>query len=212
MHNKSLAEAIAAVDRASTTQALIQATQKLIQLNDIHAAPKLMEIIGFNNPAPAAMAVTGITQLGPEVTTTIIRHLDAKNYGARAWAVRALAVLGDARGLNVLEHALASDIGPSVRRAAAIGLGDLKLSGDPDLAEQQQACCLNGLIQAAADGEWVVRYAVSAALEHRLQHANTEHDLFDLGRRTLERLSGDTEDVMVVRRRALLALLRLSPP
>ena len=212
MHNKSLAEAIAAVDRASTTQALIQATQKLIQLNDIHAAPKLMEIIGFNNPAPAAIAVTGLTQLGPEVTTTIIRHLDAKNYGARAWAVRALAVLGDARGLNVLEHALASDIGPSVRRAAAIGLGDLKLSGDPDLAEQQQACCLNGLIQAAADGEWVVRYAVSAALEHRLQHANTGHDLLDLGHRTLELLSGDTEDVMVVRRRALLALLRLSPP
>ena len=56
-------------------------------------------------------------------------NLDGYNYGARAWAVRALAGIGDVRGLEVLEDALAQDIGPSVRRAAARGLGQLQMQG-----------------------------------------------------------------------------------
>ena len=162
---------IDAVVRADTSDGLLEATEALAATGHPDSAPCLLEILGFNNPGAAVAAVDGLIAIGEPVVDTILDNLDGYNYGARAWSVRALAGIGDRRGLPVLERALAADIGPSVRRAAACGLGNLQLS-DAEQADAERQRCLSGLIQATGDGEWIVRYAVTVGLERRLNDAH----------------------------------------
>ena len=42
-------------------------------------------------PGAALAAVDGLIAIGPEAVPPLLGTLDARNYGARAWAVRALA-------------------------------------------------------------------------------------------------------------------------
>lgn len=201
---------IDAVVRADTSDGLLEATEALAATGHPDSAPCLLEILGFNNPGAAVAAVDGLIAIGEPVVDTILDNLDGYNYGARAWSVRALAGIGDRRGLSVLERALAADIGPSVRRAAACGLGNLQLS-DADQADAERQRCLSGLIQATGDGEWIVRYAVTVGLERRLKDAHCPDALRNAGLEALEQLNSDTkEDVKVVRLRAALALQRLN--
>jgi phycocyanobilin lyase beta subunit len=122
-----------------------------------------------------------------------------------------LAGIGDVRGLELLEQALGQDIGPSVRRAAARGLGQLQLESlTAEGAEAVRERCLVALERSETDGEWVVRYAVSVALES-LALSLPPGD----GRRlracaALGRLRhAHHEDALVVRQRASLAQRRL---
>ena len=201
---------IDAVVRANTSDGLLEATEALAATGHPDTAPCLLEILGFNNPGAAVAAVDGLIAIGEPVVDTILDNLDDYNYGARAWSVRALAGIGDRRGLPVLERALAADIGPSVRRAAACGLGNLQLS-DAEQADAERQRCLSGLIQATGDGEWIVRYAVTVGLERRLNDAHCPDALRDAGLQALEQLNSDAkEDVKVVRLRAALALQRLN--
>ena len=201
---------IDAVVRADTSDGLLEATEALAATGHPDTAPCLLEILGFNNPGAAVAAVDGLIAIGAPVVDTILDNLDGYNYGARAWSVRALAGIGDRRGLPVLERALAADIGPSVRRAAACGLGNLQLS-DAKQADAERQRCLSGLIQATGDGEWIVRYAVTVGLERRLNDAHCPDALRDAGLQALELLNSDAkEDVKVVRLRAALALQRLN--
>jgi phycocyanobilin lyase beta subunit len=140
-------------------------------------------------------------------------QLDPRNYGARAWAVRALAGIGDVRGLDLLVEALLTDVGPSVRRAAAKGLGCLRLQALP--ADERPAIeqrCLEALVEAVSDGEWVVRYAVAVGLEGLakgsawpIEHPSRGYTCAALGRLS----DAAHEDTPVVRLRAALALQRL---
>ncbi|MFM8604789.1 MAG: HEAT repeat domain-containing protein, partial [Cyanobium sp.] len=141
----------------------------------------------------------------------LLSSLDPRNYGARAWAVRALAGIGDVRGLELLEEALASDVGPSVRRDAACGLGRLRLA---ELADGERGSvrerALRGLLAGCADGEWVVRYAVAVGLESLAQRMGPDPPQRSRLLGGLERL-GDplVEETAVVQLRARLALRRL---
>ena len=201
---------IDAVVRADTSDGLLEATEALAATGHPDSAPCLLEILGFNNPGAAVAAVDGLIAIGEPVVDTILDNLDGYNYGARAWSVRALAGIGDRRGLPVLERALAADIGPSVRRAAACGLGNLQLS-DAEQADAERQRCLSGLIQATGDGEWIVRYAVTVGLERRLNDVHCPDALRNAGLQALEQLNSDAkEDVKVVRLRAALALQRLN--
>jgi phycocyanobilin lyase beta subunit len=165
-------------------------------------------------------AVDGLIAIGVPAVDTILANLDGFNYGARAWTVRALAGIGDVRGLDVLEDALGRDIGPSVRRAAARGLGQLNL--EPLVAGERWLIaerCLQALVAGCSDGEWVVRYAVAVGLEALapalapkaplIVHSANGEPLS----RLLEALHGlsnnPAEDAPVVRLRACLALQRL---
>ena len=139
---------------------------------------------------------------------TLLISLDVRNYGARAWVVKALAALRDPRGLDLLEHALEADIAPSVRRSATRGLADLEL--DPVARDQQLDRCLRGLLKAGQDDEWVVRYAAVFGLEQRLRHAPVDSSLTDQAVSMLRTLASDGEDARVVRLRAALALQRLN--
>jgi phycocyanobilin lyase beta subunit len=219
-------ELIAAVEQADSAPRLLQATRNLA---DVLSSPPrdmlnasaldaalacLVRILGYNNPGAAVAAVDGLIACGPAAVSAVLAGLDDSNYGARAWAVRALAGIGDVRGLDVLEQALADDIGPSVRRAAAIGLGTLRLEG---LAAQGrglvQERALNALREARHDAEWVVRYAVAAALEKLAIRLLAPEDGRGVAQATLVTLADiEREEAPVVRLRARLALTRLSCP
>ena len=207
---------VEAVRRADSALGLLQATQRLAAAAHPDGATCLVEVLGFNNPGAAVAAVDGLIAIGRPAVDTILTNIDGYNYGARAWAVRALAGIGDVRGLEVLEDALGKDIGPSVRRAAARGLGQLRLES---LAEEQRRSialrCLQALVEGCAGGEWVVRYAVVVGLE-ALAPALTSAPAADAEPRqrliaALQGLSLDPlEEAPVVQLRASLALQRLA--
>ena len=208
MTSAALSDAIRNLDRASSTPELVQATRALCALGDPEATETLVKVLGFNNPAVAAVATQGLIQLGRSIVPTLLISLDARNYGARAWVVKALAALRDPRGLDLLEHALEADIAPSVRRSATRGLADLEL--DPVARDQQLDRCLRGLLKAGQDDEWVVRYAAVFGLEQRLRHAPVDSSLTDQAVPMLRALASNGEDARVVRLRAELALQRLN--
>jgi phycocyanobilin lyase beta subunit len=207
-----LATAIIEVEQASSSEGLIVATRRLAALQHPGAAESLMRVLAFNNPGAALAAVDGLVAIGPEAVPTILGNLDARNYGARAWAVRALAGLGDERGLEVLVDALLNDVGPSVRRAAARGLGDLRLNPDPELADVQLSTCLSSLEEGSHDGEWVVRYAVVVGLERRHDPASGRAaSCLERIHPVIRRLADpESEETDVVRQRSRLALQRLA--
>ena len=231
----SLRERIQAVEQATSALALLEATRSLADLlassrldpdgpagdqashhepdGDAQAAAIacLVEVLGFNNPGAAVAAVDGLIALGAAAVDPLLQRLDPRNYGARAWAVRALAGIGDVRGLDLLEEALASDVGPSVRRAAACGLGNLKLM-NLELPERPaiRARALEALLAGGRDGEWVVRYAVAVGLESLVLRmeplsAETQRALMALQ----DLAESQREDTPVVRLRASMARQRL---
>jgi phycocyanobilin lyase beta subunit len=214
----NLRELAAAVERADTAQDLLVATRELAQAAGPGADPVgiacLVQVLGFNNPGAAVAAVDGLVAVGADAVEPLLQGLDEHNYGARAWAVRALAGIGDVRGLGLLEQALGQDIGPSVRRAAARGLGQLRLEGLPHHERRHvRERCPVALESGRGDGEWVVRYAVTVALEG-LGAPLERTD--DHGRRVVESLRvlshPQQEPAPVVRLRAGLALGRLREP
>jgi phycocyanobilin lyase beta subunit len=218
---------VAAVDGAHSAESLVQATRALalalvlppagataVTPERATAIRTLVGVMGFNNPGAAVAAVDGLMACGPAAVEPLLEGLDNHNYGARAWAVRALAGIGDGRGLDLLEEALQGDIGPSVRRAAARGLGQLRLE---TLAPESRAPvwnrCLDALERGSQDDEWVVRYAVVVGLESlgRSPHGPRPAPVALLD--CLERLAQPAQEAIpVVRLRAQQALDRLGPP
>ena len=206
------AVAAAAADADAAGAAAAAAADPGVDAAAVEAAIAcLVEVLGFNNPGAAVAAVEGLIALGPPAVQPLLERLDPRNYGARAWAVRALAGIGDVRGLALLEEALAQDVGPSVRRAAACGLGQLHLAALSAAARQQtRARALSALLAGCADGEWVVRYAVAVGLERLVQ---TMEPSPEQRQQALAALSGlshpGREETAVVRLRAALAERRL---
>jgi phycocyanobilin lyase beta subunit len=212
----SLASRVEAVRQAASAEALLAATRALA-LSDPGADGQesavacLVEVLGFNNPGAAVAAVEGLIRLGPAAVDPLLARLDPRNYGARAWAVRALAGIGDVRGLALLEEALASDVGPSVRRAAACGLGRLRLQALPEAERQAvRERALRSLLAGCRDGEWVVRYAVAVGLESLASAMDPEPEQRRELREALTALGDpEREETPVVQLRARLALERL---
>jgi phycocyanobilin lyase subunit beta len=211
-----LLDLIAAVERADSADGLLRATEELAHAVDGTAEPAastcLIQVLGFNNPGASVAAVEGLIAIGPAAVAPLLANLDQHNYGARAWAVRALAGIGDVRGVELLEEALGRDVGPSVRRAAARGLGRLRLEAlEEDQRQTLNQRCLAALEAACADGEWVVRYAVAVGLESLAHGLPPAHALRERAEEALTTLAQPSlEDTPVVRLRADLALHRLN--
>jgi phycocyanobilin lyase beta subunit len=104
--------------------------------------------------------------LGRVSVEPILNQIDGYNYGARAWAVRALAEIGDGRALELLLDSAANDFSASVRRSATKGLGNLTWE---DFSAQQlcdtKQLIIDSLLKASQEPEWVVRYAAISSLE-----------------------------------------------
>lgn len=157
---------IEAVNKADSADLLLETVENLAEATDLAAIPTLIEVLGFNNPGAAVAAVDGLINLGEPVVPYLLDNLDGYNYGARAWATRVFAGIGDPLALNLLLDAAVSDFSQSVRRAAAKGLGSIiwsKLSAAEVIPAQQKV--LQTLLLATEDGEWVVRYAAVVGLE-----------------------------------------------
>ncbi|NEO27753.1 MAG: HEAT repeat domain-containing protein, partial [Kamptonema sp. SIO4C4] len=119
---------IQAVQAASSPVSLIKAVRQLAQLQNPDAIPMLIEVLGYNNPGAAIAAVEGLVKLGDVAVPVLLENIDGYDYGARAWANRALAEIGHPHALDNLLEAASSDFALSVRRAATKGLGSLQWS------------------------------------------------------------------------------------
>ena len=211
---EELQRRLQAIEQAATRQELAGASAQLVAwMPQLSSEPALqgqaisccIDLLKANNPAAALHALRGLIDCGAAAVEPLLNSLDERDYGSRAWTVRALSALQDPRGLSVLQRAVANDIGPSVRQAAAYGLGRLQ-GNDESLLRQ----CLNSLELACSDSEWSVRYAGVAALEQRLQQS-LPTELDNRARALLQQRSQeDLDDTLVVRLRALLALERLA--
>ena len=149
---------IQAVDEADSAEKLVKAVRALAQLQHEAAIPTLTTVLRYNNPGAAIAAVDGLISLGEVTVPYLLENIDGYNYGARAWATRVLAGIGDPRALEVLIDAATSDFSFSVRRGAVKGLGNLKWQNLPE-TETVSALekVLQTLIAVALDTEWVVR-------------------------------------------------------
>jgi phycocyanobilin lyase subunit beta len=162
----TLESLIAAVDAADSSARLLDAVQQLSNACLEGAVPTLIAALNYNNPGAAVAAVEGLVKIGEPAVPALLDQLDGHNYTARAWAIRALAGIGDARGLTTLLGAATADFAMSVRRAAARGLGTLKWHQfAPDELEIAQAEALDALLFVCDDEEWVVRYAAVTGLQ-----------------------------------------------
>lgn len=156
-----------AVEAADSAQAMLDAVESLTELKDEGAIDMLIRVLGYNNPGAAVAAVDGLVQIGTPAASALLSQIDGYNYGARAWALRVLAGIGDPRGLDLILETAAEDFSLSVRRAAARGLGAMqweKLLADKRRDGQMKA--RDTLLKVVSeDPEWVVRYAAVVGLQ-----------------------------------------------
>ncbi|HYW22491.1 MAG TPA: HEAT repeat domain-containing protein [Nodularia sp. (in: cyanobacteria)] len=159
-------ELIRAVAQADTPANMVTAVQNLAAAKDVAAIPTLIAVFGYNNPFAATVAVATLTEMGEIAVPQLLSQIDDYNYGARAYSIRTLAAIADPRAMDVLITAAATDFAPSVRRAAAKGLGNLhwhKLeSADKETALKK---ALETLLFISQDSEWSIRYAAVVGLQ-----------------------------------------------
>ncbi|MEW6494776.1 MAG: HEAT repeat domain-containing protein [Cyanobacteriota bacterium] len=191
-------ELIQAVEKADSARNLVESVQALAAQQSEEAIPALIAVLGYNNPGAAVAAVEGLIKLGEPAVGPLLEQLDEYNYGARAYSIRALAAIADPRALDVLVTAAASDFAPSVRRAAAKGLGNLHWHNlKPEQVQDAQTKALDTLTQVSQDGDWANRYAAVVGL-HKLatQAAQT---LEPIQSRLEQMLSSETQKAVLAR-------------
>ncbi len=197
---------IRAVDEADSSTHLLEAVQALAIAHTQAAIPSLIAALGYNNPGAAVAAVDGLIRLGEPSVLPLLEQLDGYNYGARAWAVRALAGIGDPRGLTILLHAAQNDFAMSVRRAATKGLGSIhwqKLEDDRIQSAQLQA--LEALLHVSQDHEWIVRYAAILSLQSlAIEGSKSRPDWLAQIQTRLDELA-ETDESLTIRARVRLA-------
>lgn len=183
---------IQAVEQADSPERLITAVRTLAAARSEAGIPTLIAALGYNNPGAALAAVAGLVQMGSTAVPLLLELLDGYNYGARAYAIRALAAIADPRALEVLLIAAKSDFAPSVRRAASKGLGNLHWNQlEPSQIRIAQEKAFQTLVEICQDADWSIRYAaivglhtmanqtdfLSKILEHFHQMSQRETDL-----------------------------------
>lgn len=164
---KPLRDLVTAIEQADSANDLVAAVENLARQRDPAAVPTLIQALSYNNPGAAVAAVEGLVALGSIAVPELLTQLDGHNYTARAWAIRALALIGDPRGLLTLLGAATADFATSVRRAAVKGLGSLQWGWFPaEVQAMARQEALEALLFALQqDEEWVVRYGAVVGLE-----------------------------------------------
>jgi phycocyanobilin lyase beta subunit len=188
------------LEQASDTEEMLGAVKKLKETQDPQALPSLIRAFGFNNPTVGEAALAAVLEFGSVAVGPLLENVDGYDYGARAYSVRALARLGDARALDFLLQAVRSDFAPSVRRAAVRGLGRMAISLSGEQAQQ----VLTQLSQSLFDGDWAIRYACICALSDLAMAGNPT--LHAAVQTLLQQATTDTEPLIQLR--ATVALQR----
>lgn len=204
MTNAQTQELIRAVEQADSPALLVAAVQNLAAAVDDTGIPTLIAVLGYNNPVAAVTAVEGLIQLGG-VAVQPLMELDEYDYGARAYAVRALVAIADPRALDLLITAAVTDFAPSVRRAAARGLGTLRWSL-LSARSSAQAKALQALLSISQDPDWSIRYAVVVGLQALAATPDLKEQI-QIQLKQMAQIDTDT----TVRARVVLAQQLLSP-
>ncbi|MEY3401153.1 MAG: Phycocyanobilin lyase subunit beta [Cyanobacteriota bacterium] len=193
-------ELIRAITIADTPDKLVTAVKNLAAIKDTSAIPTLIAVFGYNNPEAAIVAAAALTEFG-EVAVPQLLDLDDYNYGARAYSIRTLAAIADPRALDVLIDTTLTDFAPSVRRAAAKGLGNLQWH-KLDIVASQIAInrALETLLCICEDTDWSIRYAAIVGLQALAKVATVRSPIFA---KFASMLTNDTEKA--VRARVQLA-------
>jgi phycocyanobilin lyase beta subunit len=159
-------ELIQSVEQADSPARLVAAVRALAEARLEGGIATLIAVLGYNNPEAALAAVEGLVHLGEVAVPPLLEQLDDYNYGARAYSFRVLAAIADPRSLDVLVSAAENDFAPSVRRAAAKGLGNLRWSKLPSQQRQTaQEGALKTLLFVSHDPDWAIRYAAVVGLQ-----------------------------------------------
>jgi phycocyanobilin lyase beta subunit len=159
-------ELIRAIEQADSPGRLVASVRALAAARLEVGIPTLIAALGYNNPGAAVAAVEGLIQLGEIAVQPLLEKLDAYDYGARAYAIRALAGIADPRALDILVEAAVTDFAPSVRRAAAKGLGNLRWHQlNADQIQSAIARALETLLLISQDQDWAIRYAAVVGLQ-----------------------------------------------
>jgi phycocyanobilin lyase subunit beta len=199
-----------AIEEAANAIELADAVKALAEQAIPETAPNLIRALNYNNPGAAVAAVDGLITIGEPAVQPLLELLDDYNYGARAWALRALSGIGDPRSLTLLLETAKNDFALSVRRAAAKGLGSIHWEQmSPESVAPAQADCTEVLLGLCDDPEWVVRYAAISALESLGQLPDLQPTLRPQIHQRLQQVLAQ-DDEIGVRSRAQLALQRLS--
>lgn len=142
---------------------LIRAAEEIAAASSAHpeTLPVLVDMLGFNNPVAANVAVSALAAARAPAVPALLRGVAAFNYAVNAYALRALARIGDPAVADVALACAARGPIPNVRRAACRALAALRYERAPDAA---RAFALL-LRLADAEPDWGVRYAAIAALE-----------------------------------------------
>ena len=204
---ESIESLIAAVEVADSAEKLVMAVRTLAARRSPLAIPQLTTVLRYNNPGAAVAAVDGLIQIGEPAIPYLLSNMDGFNYGARAWATRACAGIGDPRALDLLLEAALTDFALSVRRAAAKGLGFLRWQSlHPDQQITVKQTIYDALLKVALDPEWVVRYGAIAGLENLAQQAPAYQGLVVAAIAPLI----ETESEAIVQERMRWAIAKLS--
>ena len=196
---KALLQSIEAAENATK---LADAVKALAEEAIPETAPELIRALNYNNPGAAVAAVDGLIAIGEPAVAPLLELLDDYNYGARAWALRALSGIGDPRSIDLLLDTAANDFALSVRRAAAKGLGGIHWEKmDSTAVAEAQGKCAQVLLGLCDDPEWVVRYSAISGLESLGQAAG------QIKGRLQQVVERDAE--IAVQARARLALQRI---
>jgi phycocyanobilin lyase subunit beta len=159
-------ELIRAIEQADSPGRLVASVRALAAARLEVGIPTLIAVLGYNNPGAAVAAVDGLIQLGEIAVAPLLEKLDAYDYGARAYAIRALAGIADPRALDILVEAAVTDFAPSVRRAAAKGLGNLRWHTlNAQQIQSAIARALETLLLISQDQDWAIRYAAVVGLQ-----------------------------------------------
>lgn len=171
---------IQAVEKADSPDRLIAAVRSLAAARHQAGIPTLIAALGYNNPAVAVTAMEGLIQMGEAAVPLLLELLDGYNYGARAYAIRALATIAEPRALDVLREAAENDFAPSVRRAASKGLGNLhweRLEKSQIRPAQEQAFLT--LVKVSQDSDWSIRYAAIVGLQALATQSDFQAKILD---------------------------------
>lgn len=204
---QSLQTLVDAIEQADSPERLIGAVQALAAARLEAGIPTLIKALGYNNPGAAMVAVRGLVQMGEAAVMPLLTLMDDYNYGARAYAIRALAAIADPRALDVLLVTAETDFAPSVRRAATKGLGLMRWLQLPlDRVAMAQQKALASLLTISQDDDWSLRYAAIVGLQGL---ALAAQPLTAQIAAHLQQMV-DTETDLAVRSRALWAIATLA--
>lgn len=201
-------ELIRAIEQADSPGRLVASVRALAAARLEVGIPTLIAALGYNNPGAAVAAVEGLIQLGEIAVQPLLEKLDAYDYGARAYAIRALAGIADPCALDILVEAAVTDFAPSVRRAAAKGLGNLRWHQlNADQIQSAIARALETLLLISQDQDWAIRYAAVVGL----QALSTQLEVLPSIQKRLEEMALDNDPAVRARVQMAHQLLVMSP-